>query len=103
MTGDEPAFPGVRGDDGFCEQTYSLGPNGDSRCTWHNQGMSLRQYYAGLAMAAAMGSSTVLTAINQELKAIGVNHPYPECWNVMATYAVEVADALIAELGKERT
>ena len=76
MTGNEPAFP-------LMSHTDCHGFRYEKQ-----QGMTLRQYYAGLAMQGILSNAKVLSdkgAFNRE--------------NI--SVSVQIADALITELSKE--
>lgn len=82
---DQPAFP--------TDNEGQTGPN-----TWHHPGMSLRQYYAGLAIRGLLSNHEVykdakLTAPNMDER---IKEPH-----LIASFAVSAADALIAELEKK--
>lgn len=75
---DEPAFPNDGG----------LG----------NTGMSLRTYLAGQALAGLCANVMVTTTLAKEF-----NLTRPQAATTLSHMACEVADALLAELGKEKT
>ena len=77
-THDEPAFPGVAGDDGWPNQTYSTDSEGHNICTHHSPGMTLRDWFAGQALATI--------------------HSGP--MDAVAGLAYAMADAMLAERAK---
>jgi hypothetical protein len=83
----QPAFPGTRGTHGYGDDTMTLGPDGSAIFTGHNQGMTLRQHYAGLAMQGLMSNIVGIRAEGFKDSEI-------------SEFAVMQADALIAELSK---
>lgn len=70
------------------------GPNGD------HPGMSLREWFAGQALAGlhSLSSDPVINAIGREAKRLGEERMS----TTFARMAVEAADATIAELAKEQ-
>lgn len=42
----EPAFPGIRGENGCGNETRTITPNGDNLWVEHNQGITIRDYFA---------------------------------------------------------
>lgn len=53
-----PAFPGTLGTPGYGNSTWTIGPNGDTICVEHNQGLSLRDWFAGNALQGILASET---------------------------------------------
>lgn len=53
-----PAFPGTAGEDGCGNQTRQTNSNGDTVWVDHNQGMTLLDYFAGLAINAKIIGTT---------------------------------------------
>lgn len=83
--GNEPAYPGIEGVPGYGNQTPITGPNG---LAWvcHNQGLTKRELIAAMAMQG-------ICAGDHENK-------YSE--RDVTQWAVSMADALLAELAKEK-
>lgn len=74
------------------DETPSGTTNGDRlEYVSAQDGMTLREYFAGLAMQAAAGRQDAVAASVQEI---------PALMEVIARQAVALADALIAELAK---
>lgn len=84
---------------------FPCGPAGDMMTgedgrTWHQFpptcGMSLRAYFAGMAMASMAGNPDMLKAICERAK-----NAESDPGTITARMAVEYADALIAELERK--
>lgn len=67
----------------------------DSRTTWQFPGMTIRDWFAGKALAAMLGSDTILDTFNDVVKATGISRSE---W--MADQAYKFADAMLAERAK---
>jgi hypothetical protein len=87
---DKPAFPSTRE-----EEVPLAGQDRAVKVQFHSNGMTLREYYAGLAMQGLLANKYVrpnIADINPT--------PRPENAQLMQV-AVQMADALIAELEKQ--
>ena len=51
-----PAFPGIEGMAGYGNSTCRQTPSGDMAWTNHNQGMNLRDWFAGMALQGLLAS-----------------------------------------------
>lgn len=78
---DEPAFPGIGGDDGHGNYTYRDTGDGRNIATHHNQGMTLRDWFAGQALASGDYDATI------------------GC-EIIAMDCYAIADAMLAERSK---
>lgn len=76
-----PAFP----------EPVAIGPSGDVCLAFG--GMSLRDYFAGQAIAGMLGNSTNIDSINEQLRHSMEDGLFDR---ILAMHAYEIADALIA-------
>lgn len=90
-----PAFPGIQGADGHGNMTESVHPDGTRIWVFHNQGMTLRDFFAGQALAGALSNPSMVAAIVQGSKSPS------DSPREMAVFALAVADAMIAEREKK--
>ncbi len=95
-----PAFPGVRGEYGHGESSRQVAPDGSFIWTEHNQGMSLRDYFAAKADVPW----------NAALETLAIRHPsrcgkftVGEVAAMRATIKYAEADAMLAEREKLQT
>ena len=76
-----PAFP----------RTYGIAPNGVMD-HWQQDGMSLRDHFAGLAMQAFASDPQMAIGVREAAEQAGISAP-----DMMARTAYGLADAMIAE------
>lgn len=82
-----PAFPGIEGSSGNGNATPIIRPDGGYEWITHNQGLSLRDYFAAKAMHALI-----------------IDGEYDRCANgpeSLPEYAYQIADAMLAERAKQ--
>lgn len=74
-------------------------PTRDNAVPEHqHEGMTLRQYYAGLAMQGMLSCSIIMEDMD---KLVQCSEPALNLPEIVAKGAVDLADALIAQLEKE--
>lgn len=88
------AFPGILGQDGHGNTTRIETPNGGDWIT-HNQGMSLRDWFAGQALAGTTSESEAM----KFFMAKGKNE-YAAAYRLLAEDSYTIADAMIEARNK---
>ena len=78
-----PAFPGVAGMEGYGNSTRATDPNGETAWTVHNQGMSFRDWLAGMALQG-------------QLAAERHGFDFGGRWDQLADQSFKIADAMLA-------
>lgn len=90
----QPAFPGVIGSNGYGCSIPHICPNGETMWVEHAPGITLRQFYAGLAMQGLLANSSLADSLRTtDAKAV---------LDRMAVKSTDYADALIAQLEKAK-
>lgn len=77
-----PAFPGVLGESGYGNAARVVHQDGSHSFIEHNQGMSLRDYFAGQALKGVLASPTTRPDASEA---------------DLATYVYRMADAMLDE------
>jgi hypothetical protein len=89
---DQPAFPGVTSSNAASD-SY----NNPFTAFEAYEGMTLRQFYAGLAMQGILASDVLMKQVDKPMQAMRGVDPN----ELVASMATDMADALITELGKQ--
>ena len=84
-----PAFPGIDGQDGHGHGTRRVDATGMAALVFHNQGMTLWDYYAAAAITGDLASQSVEAGEWAE-----------SCFPGLAARAALIADAMLAERKK---
>lgn len=83
-----PAFPGIAGEHGYGDCVKRVHPDGDVSWVTHNQGMSLRDYFAAAALNGMLSSQSDDEELPSSPRAY---------FETMARGAYIAADAMLAE------
>ncbi len=94
-----PAFPGEAGEDGYGFYKKQFGPNGEQNWLALNQGMSLRDWFAGQALAGLCANpalfSSFQTVRSEMLKVMSAEECDSfehKCFSMSATF---IGDAML--------
>lgn len=86
ITGNEPYFPFMTHNENGIGNSFSVHSEGGKQYFEYEQGITIRQQFAAMAMAGFLADSAT-------------TEPLP----ILATKSVQAADLLIAELNKEKS